>query len=396
MPYLPQQNTIVQYYANGIQTEYTVPFYTPIEPDGTPDLLVYTQLSTAAPIPQIDLNEWNVAYIYTPDPINPLTGGKITFNSGYIPANGYIVTIVRNVSASLDAEFANAQNFSGITLDAALDKLLLISQQNKSYALQRNLSYIVNSYLPESELLANVQIPVLPSGYIWMGSASGGVAAVYLQQPADASTLRSELANQQPVTDGAGLVGYYDSINTNTTTVNAQLTLLTTAAQAAVPSGTIIDFAGTSAPIGFLACDGASYLAATYPNLFTAIGYTWGGSGANFNVPDLSRSVTMGSGGTGTAVIGNAVGNTYAGETTSLSDPGQLPSHTHAATTITNTVVSGANLVAGALNNPVFGVSNVISKTYTGTSTTTIASTGNGDPFNIIQTSAIVLKCIKT
>ena len=395
MPYLPQQNTIVQYYANGIQDEFTVPFYTPIEPDGTPDLLVYTQLSTAIANPQTDINEWNVAYTYTPDSGNPYNGGILTFNMGYIPQNGYIVTIVRNVSASLDAEFANAQNFSGITLDAALDKLLLISQQNKSYALQRNLSYVINSYLPTATLLANVQIPILQPGYIWIGSA-GGVVAAYLQEPADASTLRSELANDQPSTDGAKLVGYYDSVNTNPTTVDAQLTLLTNAAQAAVPSGTIIDFGGTSAPTGFLVCDGSSYSTTTYPNLFAAIGYTWGGSAGTFNVPDLSRSITMGSGGTGTSVIGNSVGNTYVGETTSLSDPGQLPSHTHAATTTTSTVIAQANAVSGALNNPVFGVSSVGSKPYTGTSTTTIANTGNGDPFNVIQTSAIVLKCIKT
>lgn len=396
MPNLPQQNTIVQYYANGIQSQFTVPFYTPIEPDGTPNLAVYTQLSTAPAVPQTDINQWNVAYTYTPDAVNPYNGGVINFNAGYIPPNGYVVTIVRTVIASLDAEFANAQNFSGITLDAALDKLLLISQQNLSYALERNLSYIVNSYLPQSTLSANVQIPILQPGYIWMGATSGGVASVYLQQPADVSTLRSELANQSPSTDGARLVGYYDVVNANPTTVDAQLTYLTNAAQSAVPSGTLIDFAGTSAPPGFLVCDGSSYSTTTYATLFAAIGYTWGGSGGNFNVPNLQRSVTMGAGGTGTSVIGNAVGNTYAGETTTLTDPSQLPSHTHTATTTTSTVIAQANLVSGALNNPVFGVSNVGSKTYTGTSTTTIDPTGASAPFNVIQTSAIVLKCIKT
>ena len=53
-----------------------------------------------------------------------------------------------------------------------------------------------------------------------------------------------------------------------------------------LPAGAMIDFAGTSAPAGWLMCDGKSLPTATYPALFAAIGYSFGGSGANFNVPD--------------------------------------------------------------------------------------------------------------
>ena len=37
---------------------------------------------------------------------------------------------------------------------------------------------------------------------------------------------------------------------------------------------------------GWLLCNGASYSTTTYANLFAIIGYTYGGSGANFNVPN--------------------------------------------------------------------------------------------------------------
>ncbi len=40
-------------------------------------------------------------------------------------------------------------------------------------------------------------------------------------------------------------------------------------------------------PTRMLFCDGASYLRADYPALFTAIGTSFGGSGLNFNVPDF-------------------------------------------------------------------------------------------------------------
>jgi hypothetical protein len=47
---------------------------------------------------------------------------------------------------------------------------------------------------------------------------------------------------------------------------------------------------GTSLPTGWLLCDGASVLKATYPDLFDAIGYDYGGSGTNFNLPDIDMT----------------------------------------------------------------------------------------------------------
>lgn len=41
------------------------------------------------------------------------------------------------------------------------------------------------------------------------------------------------------------------------------------------------------AALGLLKCDGTSHLVATYPRLHTVIGYTYGGSGTSFNVPNL-------------------------------------------------------------------------------------------------------------
>ena len=54
-----------------------------------------------------------------------------------------------------------------------------------------------------------------------------------------------------------------------------------------VPVGTIIPWAGTTPPPGFMICNGASLFTTTYSGLFNAIGYTWGGSGNVFNIPDF-------------------------------------------------------------------------------------------------------------
>ncbi len=62
----------------------------------------------------------------------------------------------------------------------------------------------------------------------------------------------------------------------------------------ALPPGSILDYAGSSAPTGFVLADGTSYATAAQPGMFAAIGYTFGGSGANFNVPDLRARTTIG------------------------------------------------------------------------------------------------------
>tara|TARA_R110002153_G_scaffold45498_1_gene128305 strand:+ start:238 stop:1164 length:927 start_codon:yes stop_codon:yes gene_type:complete len=63
---------------------------------------------------------------------------------------------------------------------------------------------------------------------------------------------------------------------------------------AATPTGVILPFAGPTAPSDFLLCYGQSLSTSTYADLFAIIGYTYGGSGSSFNVPDLRGRVVGG------------------------------------------------------------------------------------------------------
>jgi microcystin-dependent protein len=56
---------------------------------------------------------------------------------------------------------------------------------------------------------------------------------------------------------------------------------------AGTPAGAVIYHADGSAPTGFIKANGASISTSTYSDLFAVIGYTFGGSGGSFNVPDL-------------------------------------------------------------------------------------------------------------
>lgn len=88
------------------------------------------------------------------------------------------------------------------------------------------------------------------------------------------------------------------------------------------PVGLIIPFASATIPEGYLLCDGTTLDTADYPELFAVIGYSFGGSGSAFLVPDLIDRTIIGS--SGTFALGDVGGTTD--ETLDVS---QIPSHTH-------------------------------------------------------------------
>lgn len=61
-----------------------------------------------------------------------------------------------------------------------------------------------------------------------------------------------------------------------------------------VPSGVMVPFAGKTVPDGWLLCNGASLAKAAYPDLFNAIGYTWGGYRDTFYLPNYNGRHVLG------------------------------------------------------------------------------------------------------
>jgi microcystin-dependent protein len=90
-----------------------------------------------------------------------------------------------------------------------------------------------------------------------------------------------------------------------------------------VPAGTIkMLISSISPPAGYLLCNGASYLSTDYPNLFSVIEYTYGGSGSNFNVPNFESYFPIGGNGSnssGCATSNYVTGNNTSGATNTFS-----------------------------------------------------------------------------
>ena len=183
--------------------------------------------------------------------------------------------------------------------------------------------------------------------------------------------------------DAANKANFLDNV---TADIQPQLT----------PAGTIITFGSSSAPSGYLPCEGQVLVRADYLALFTAIGVTWntgGETGAQFRVPDLRGAFLRGTGSHGTSNMAN--GNDFAGPSVGSFENDQMQQHGHNMDSISGAVsdyFGGSTANYGI--NPTYVsadydrvVGTVSSHAYDGTPRT-------GDetrPFN-----AGILYCIKT
>jgi microcystin-dependent protein len=97
-----------------------------------------------------------------------------------------------------------------------------------------------------------------------------------------------------------------------------------------IATGTILPFAGSTLPDGYLECDGTVVLQADYPELYAQIGVTWntGGEAGNaFRLPELRGRALIGAG-DGPTTSNRVIGALGGAETHVLTTP-QMPSHSH-------------------------------------------------------------------
>jgi microcystin-dependent protein len=130
----------------------------------------------------------------------------------------------------------------------------------------------------------------------------------------------------QTVVTGSGAITVtptYDAI-TNTTTYEVS-------SPAFMPAGVVVPWASPNPtpPIGWLLCDGDYVTQVAYPDLYAAIGTTYGSLGpGSFRLPIMANRIPVGLGTNADGYDLSAVSNTGGNRVETLSDA-QLPPHTH-------------------------------------------------------------------
>lgn len=138
-------------------------------------------------------------------------------------------------------------------------------------------------------------------------------------------------------THAATDITYAGSTNLSATNVEAALDELdsekiSTTDPRLSPAGMVTQFAGSTAPTGWLLCDGATVSRTTYASLFAVIGTTYGaGDGSTtFGLPNLKGRVPAGRDVAQTEF--DTLGETGGAKTHTLTTS-ELPSHSHGGAT---------------------------------------------------------------
>ena len=163
-----------------------------------------------------------------------------------------------------------------------------------------------------------------------------------------------------------------------------------------VNTGIVVPWGSASIPSGFLECNGQSVSTTTYAALFAVVGYTYGGSGASFNVPDLqdrtivnkSNTKTLAqTGGANTVTpTGNISGST--GSTTLTTC--QIPSHLHSSG------AGGSTSVNACGNSSVSMSMNTGSTGGGGSHSHTLSANFVGSGNSVLQPYLVLIYIIKT
>lgn len=183
-------------------------------------------------------------------------------------------------------------------------------------------------------------------------------------------------------------------------------------AGAAFSPGMIIDYAGSTAPAGWLLCTGQLVNRTTYAALFAVIGTTYnigGEAGTDFRVPDLAGRVTAGkevtaarltttASGINGAVLGSAGGVQTYGLTAT-----EAASHSHGMTDHTHAAPTGAGAYLVPTVGPAYGVTGAgglyigyIAATGAMTAALSTGTSGSGALHQNTQPTIIMNKIIKT
>jgi microcystin-dependent protein len=189
---------------------------------------------------------------------------------------------------------------------------------------------------------------------------AGSIVTVRWDDDNDYFVLLSANANDVAATEASAAAALVSENNAATSETNAAASAVSAAVDALVVSA-VIEVPTENVPVGYLECDGASLLRATYEELFTAIGTLYGtADGTHFNIPDY-RGRTLKGWDHGAGVDLDAATRTVPGATgatitaadhvgTEQANQNKAHVHTQHGKTLNNAYAPGGPTVGGTVD----------------------------------------------
>jgi len=228
------------------------------------------------------------------------------------------------------------------------------------------------------------------SDLIASAAASSSDTTAYLVVPTSYFATTTSATTSVPVTNSSGKLsqGFLDL--TADFAFTGAVSIATSSSAdvfSLIPAGVIQMYATTTAPSGWLLCDGTAYSTSTYPNLFSIVGYNYGGNGTStFATPNIEGRNVIGYG-SSTPALGTTTPTTdtmgkTGGEQSHTQTEAEIAAHTH-------TVPYSDNDTAATAGNTIYG------HVATANANKTSSSTGSGNAFNVLDPYIVLNYIIK-
>ena len=303
---------------------------------------------------------------------------------------GFGLTVRRVRALTQTTDIRNQGDFYPETHEDVFDKQVMISQQQQD-EIDRTLK------LPETEVGSGTFVlpPLInrANQFLGFGPTGDPIAAASVSSSVTASAFMQTVLDDTTPALARATLGI-DGVSGNIALGDLAATILAKL----VPSGTVLDDAGSTAPTGWVACDGTSYdgSTATYAALFARIGHTWdtfngqsAPGGALFRVPKLAGMATIGAGAAQTGTVATtirALAGVLGGET--------LPSHQHSTPLLSHSIgnadhatsahIHGSGLLYAAIEI-INGSPNIFMESTSGSYTGNLIGMLNGNSANSVS-----------
>lgn len=236
---------------------------------------------------------------------------------------------------------------------------------------------------PDADLDTKGIVEIPTRSEVASGATHGsGDTSAYMCLPTDYAATSSSATTTIPITLSNGKLDQSFIDTSQDFNFTGRVTIATSTTQDEfnlLPAGVIVPYASSTPPDGWLLADGSEYATSSYPRLFAVIGYTYGGSGATFRVPDLRGRNIIGYGSATTTY--DEMGET-GGEDQHTLTIDELPPHTHSISTGQDGSDATGPYLQGKSGSSITGNVNT-------------GSVGGGQPFNVMDPFIVLNYIIK-
>ena len=264
-----------------------------------------------------------------------------------ILTSDYQIILVRELPLLQESDYENQGKFPSKAIETNIDRLTMIDQQqqeeldrvykidigtgNVDFEDVKTITF-TDGTIQTSADVGSASSVSSTNGTQVLDGGSDGTDSTYIGDVAgnaDTSTLSANITATDNTANETTYIPFLDGatgsqgIETNTSlTYNPSTKTLTTdefvgdltgsvnaTSGGLNPVGILTMFAGSSAPVGYLLCDGSEINRTTYASLFSIIGETYGAGDASttFNIPDMRETYAVGIGTRGASVTAHDV-----------------------------------------------------------------------------------------